>query len=768
VGAAIGVLVIVTGGAAVPVGAAPVRASASAAEPEPIDLAVAVDESASLKKQDVEREQDAARRIVAGEISARSRVTVLGFASADSDAQSPVDEVCPTTTLDPVAREKLGGCIGELKHRRQGQGTGTDFPSAIRQALTRLTENPTGGPRLLFLLTDGKLDVVDSPAYGADRASRRRNGETELTKALAEASAAKVEIWPLGFGGDIDRAALRTMAAHGYQGYCPNVPQAHPQAAVVPDAEALGDAVQDAFATARCVNRGEKHHRRPPGNVELRLSPLATLATIVVSKGDKAVTVTYYDPRGHEIAGSGRADGSQFLLTGTGQEVESLRITDPRPGKWRVRLDAPKGHRDHIASVDVQWRGAVRSSIVMVPASPRPGERAVAQLSLQTRDGRPLHDPQDLQDVRVSARLTGDGFDPVPVRLADDGQDGDAHKDDGVYTGRFAVPASAHGALKLEGVLGAVGLTADHRPFLSRVAGANAPVRAALQVPAATVHPGGGVSFTLKAVNNSTTARTLRLAVQDAAPGALSVTPAEVTLAPGRSVTRQGTLRTRAGEHTGTLSGKVEVSDTADPGRLLDARLVSVRVVPVPSRLQRLWDDWWWAIVIGAVLAVCLVGYLVWRWRKGLHDTDPRGLVLVLLAPDRHGERVASRLPVTSVTDSWFRFGLADEYTGDPRLEPRTAGEYAVQRSPDYGARLQVAGGGVQNVRIGAEISLTGELRLRIERSGTRRRAVGSGLRRSLAGLVPRSAGPRRTSAPRPQPEPDGAGAAAGAYNDNL
>ncbi|MEU3281404.1 VWA domain-containing protein [Streptomyces antibioticus] len=730
---------------------APLAAAASTAA-DAVDLAVAVDESRSLSTADVERERDAAGRIAVGEISPASRMTVLGFASADDDDQSPVDEVCPTTVLDAVAREKMDGCIGRLARREAGQGTGTDFPNAIRQAVTRLSEHGDSRPRILFLLTDGKLDVSDSPSYGTDEESREENGRRELAKALAEARAAEVQIWPLGFGDEIDMDALQDMAKGGYRGGCTDLEEARPRADKATDSQTLGDAVQRAFAGARCLVTDPPRKDTPPADISVPLSPLATLATIVVSKGDRAVRATYYDPRGRKIEPGGRSDGSTFTLAGSGGEVESLRITDPRPGLWQVRLDAPEGHRDRLASVSVQWRGAVRSSIVMTPAAPRPGEKARVELTLQTRDEQGIGDPADLRRLKVSGQLTGDGFEPLDLALSDDGENGDKKAGDGRFTGTVEVPRKATGALKAVGVLGAVGLTADHRPFLTRTASANPEVRAELRVADTEVHPGGSVPFRLLASNDSNRPHTLRLSLRDTEPGAFALSPTEVTLAPGDSVDRAGRLTVGGKPAPRELTVRMEVSDADDSARPLDAKLVKVDITPVPSWPQRIWEEWWWALVTGAVLLATLLGWFVWHRRQAREGVSPGGLLLRLTVSDDSEQRTTSERTVPRKRDPWYRFDVSDPDGPSPRLDPRPTGRYAVQRDPRTGVRLRTPDGRDQSYPLAHDIPLEGRVRLRVERGvGGRPAARRPGPPRWLADLLPR----QRKPAPAPSDRRD-------------
>lgn len=124
----------------------------------------------------------------------------------------------------------------------------------MRQAVDRLSEGADSAvPKVVFLLTDGKLDVSDSPEYGTDAASRQANGAKRLTEELARARRESVQIWPLGFGSQIDKAALTAMAEGGYRNGCADLPGATPRMRVVDSSAEIDKALQETFAAARCA-----------------------------------------------------------------------------------------------------------------------------------------------------------------------------------------------------------------------------------------------------------------------------------------------------------------------------------------------------------------------------------------------------------------------------------------------------------------------------------------------------------------------------------
>jgi hypothetical protein len=90
-----------------------------APETIPLDMVIAVDESGSLSKADVERETQAATTIARSVLNPASRVTVLGFGSNNgAPGQRAVNEVCRPTIADgDVSLQYLSTCVKGLHLR---------------------------------------------------------------------------------------------------------------------------------------------------------------------------------------------------------------------------------------------------------------------------------------------------------------------------------------------------------------------------------------------------------------------------------------------------------------------------------------------------------------------------------------------------------------------------------------------------------------------------------------------------------------------------
>lgn len=589
-------------------GSAAVPAAESERQLPAVNFAVAVDESGSISSDDMEAEKAAAKQIVLGEVSAASQATVFGFASGDQADQRAVDLPCRRrTTLDAAGRETLGECVDKLRSRREGQGSGTDLAGAIRQGVQALTGgNEDSQPRVLLLLTDGQMDVGDSPQYGGDPAQRQAEGRRQLQLAVSEAAEQKVQIWPLGFGPSPDRGQLERIATGGYRKGCAELPSATPKSLIVSGADGLGRTLQRIFAAAHCLRHEEGPGERPPATLDVDISPLATVGSIVVDKGSPQVKITYIDPRGDEIPSSGMYKGSSFDRAGSGGSVEALRIYDPVPGTWKVKAEAPEGHRSRPVAVSVLSQVQLRSAITLDPPSPRPGEKATATLRLQTREGYAIKDPSAYEGLRVSSRLTGDGFASRPIDLTDNGKGQDAKSGDGSFTGTVTVPESADGAIEVDATLTAPGLRTETRNFTSRVTAGASPVIAALKLPRARSHPGDKIAADLVVSNTSDAPHTLRLSITDLLPGLLSITPKEIVVRPGERANRRVTIHVAPahvfGERLGDgveLAGTVTAADVTDYDRKLAQALLSVSITPEPGY----WDKYLWVYFSGALLA---------------------------------------------------------------------------------------------------------------------------------------------------------------------
>ena len=606
-------------------------------EPRPVRAVVLVDESGSLTDGDITAEREATLAIVQSEFAPDSEMSVVGFGSDNGQrGQSAVNVVCQKVKVaDGPSRDQFPDCVGKLHRRTAQEGDDTDFAAAVAQGLSLLGTEPDAGvegpAKLMFLLTDGTLDVGDSPRYGPPPAQRRNDAaQSMLDGSLRKAATAGIQIWPLGFGDRIDKENLAAFAAKGSQRTCGGA-ASKPEARVVGGAADVTRSLVMAFAGARCATAPEPATGElgAGGSVELkvRVPEITSDGSIAVIKRSPRVTVRYMDPSGAVVPKSATVGDTSYQVSGESGPVEVLRIRNPQPGEWTIRLESPPDlPLQHVAATAI-WQGVVRAAIALDPPMPEAGKEAVVSLRLQTRRGA-ITDPEVLRPLRVSVDVTGDGFSPFAVRLADDGKGADGSAGDGQYAGAVAVPSTATGALTFVGSVAGPGVGEDRRPLQTRVSQGPPPVRLQVRLEQDEVAPGETLSGKLTASNESADSVTLRLVLTDPTPGTLpgGVTPETVTVRPSGSVSVDIAIAMHADSHEGPGQLRLQLVDGARPDLVYKNELIGFDI-----RRPPLLPKWLLVGIVAAaaVLLLGLAGYAV-RLVRRHYGAHVKGLTLEL------------------------------------------------------------------------------------------------------------------------------------------
>lgn len=718
--------------------------AAQAAPPsdvKPVRVVVLVDESGSLKEQDVRRERAAAQLIALSELSPQSQVAVLGFGSSNGPGQSAVDIVCPLTGVETVQdRESLNPCVEKLRLRGAAEGNDTDHAAALVQALKIMSEpDDQQRAKIVFLLTDGVLDVGDSPQYGPDARTRNRTAEAQIKQSLGDAKKDQVQIWPLGFGA-ADKAALDTFAAGGWTKPCGDQKTATPTARVVANSADVERSLLEAFAYARCAGIEESVTDSLDSgatiDLHVNIPIIATDGSIVVVKRDPRVKVAYFDPEGDQVPKQGEMKESAFQAAGEAGPVESLRIRNPLPGRWRVQLTSPPQVSRQDVSATVVWQGALRAWITLDNPRPARGARVDVRLGLQTRSGE-ITDPAALEGLRFSARMSGDGFEEQPVELGDSGQGADRTRGDGVASGQIVIPATATGALSFVGEVSGPGVAGDVRPYATRIAVATEPLRASVQLPPAVVEPGGEITGVIGITNDAGPTQ-LDLRLVDV-PGTVSLSVQRVQAPSGTSEQRFA-LRVGPGAGASRVSGSVQVLGPA--GQPVGGGFVDVEVRPPTPLWQR---ALWALLIILLILAAALVVWWVKR-QKERRIADPSELTLHLF--DRPGEPYVSRLQAPLGGGPEFTFEI-----GEGHLIPTHRTGYAVRRGQGRAVLVRdPSGRELEPLFPGRPIALPGGMFLGVD---DRRAGGGDNGQAAYGSPRPQPAEPNQSRTHRPMPGDD-------------
>jgi hypothetical protein len=491
------------------------RTTVPFSEAKPFDVIVLADESGSMAdfKGELPGEQQAAAEIANAAWSADSRVAIYGFGSAppgepESDA---VDKICgltPVTTQQDIAT--LDGCASHIR-TRASNAWNTDFNAALTvagQVLAAQEATSPGAVPLIFMLTDGALDLGSAAATAA--------AQPQLSGVVLPGLASQhIEVWPVGFG-QADMTELNLIAAGGAQSAssCASGTGGAPQAASVPpnvtgqtETEQIQEQLLKAFAAASCATVGHPQwgSLAPGKRVTLpaAVNPLTSLGSIVVNKGNAAVTVTYTDPDGGHVSdtatapATGSLNGGAYQLSSSGPAAtqEALRLDYPVPGQWAVTFYNPTTQTLTVGT-QVLWQGQVTPDIDFTPTTGASGKQ-IQILVKPALDARPVQ-AADLTPLHVVVTVQWRPGGPqvrVPVTF-------DAA--DGLFTGPVTVPAGQSGQAQVTASVQAAGITGAAGATLSYQPGGGLAITVSIP-PGTRVSPGGTLNATATFTNQDNT-----------------------------------------------------------------------------------------------------------------------------------------------------------------------------------------------------------------------------------------------------------------------
>ncbi|MBL7492347.1 VWA domain-containing protein [Frankia sp. AgB1.9] len=598
---------------------------------KPLRAVILVDESGSLTQQDVVKEQQAAELLAVGELSTESQVAVVGFGSSDQPGQSPTDPVCPLTERSSAANQQfLLDCITKLHRRSDTEGNNTDHVAAINEALDILRQpDSRQRPPVIILLTDGVLDVGNSPQYGPDLSQRTANARAQLTDStFPQAKAQQVPIWPLGFGS-AQQADLDTFAAGGAQVACSDQPASRPTARIVTSTSDIIQSLVQIFALARCAQvtpfGSAQLNSGSTVDIPVTIPDISTDGSIVVLKGNPKVQVSYLDPDGTVVPRQGPLGDSTFEASAGNGGAESLHILNPKPGRWTVRLTAGSDVPSAQVAAAVVWQGVVQSLIVVDPPTPSAGKSVAVRVRVRNREG-PITDTEALRQLTFRAALAGPDVPRVDIPLADDGKGADLKAGDGEYSGSVTIPSDASGTLVFTGNVDGPGIAPVSLQYSTQVAAGPPPLTANISLPTGRFRPGAIVTGSVQLVNNDGLPHNARLVLDelDSRTQATVGDPALIrTVSSGRaSYPARIHLSPRTG--IGTTSGRLRLVDADNPGVTYAQSFLTIRVgYPKP------WAErYWWAWLVTGALLILLLVILIVRWNARRKARDLGGVVI--------------------------------------------------------------------------------------------------------------------------------------------
>jgi hypothetical protein len=639
-------------------------AGTSLADVAVLDVVMLVDESGSETPDRVAAERQTAGMIVQSMLNPKSRVTVVGFGGRNgaTPSQNPVDVVCqPTIAGGQQNLEYLASCVSKLHRRPPQEGDDTDYAAALGQAMgyfdptsTYGQQSPAKAIKVIFMMTDGAVDVSHDPHYTAHGQSWQVGEQQAVNLQLAAAKSDGVQIWPLGFGTAITPKAtdyLNQIAAGGAKATaCGNRAVSQPHATVVTSPTDAINALDELYGDAACIGEGrDQTILTNHATLKLTIPPIASDAAISVDRADPGVQVSFIRPDGSQWTDSTAISGA------ANSPVEVLhlnQISSADVGPWQVTLSAPPGLKSQLVSATVFWQGAVRAIMNADPLQAKLGQPIKVTLSLLGPEG-PITDPGTLKSLIVGVAASGDGL-PGPTRVEVSTAGESAGSVTGVanYKGTFQAPTH-EGTLTFTGTAAGYGLYATQFPANVTVSNGLPAFTVTPQFPVQnTVQSGGTVTGQLIATNKTGAAKQVRLELDKSGADASLTSSSLVSVPSGNPPVIPFTIAIGKDSPPGTAWLQVRAIDPATGQQLSQAQLTLTVTRPPGFIAKYLWD------FIGALIAIALIIAGILLRRKVIHDRkDVRGLVAILR---RNGDQLAELKAPSRWADT-FRFIIRDK-----------------------------------------------------------------------------------------------------------
>jgi len=296
-----------------------------------VDVIVLVDESGSLKENDVAAEREAIIEMVSLP-TILGRGIRIGIYPFSSGSDSPrVSNDCSLRPIDDGGDEYLRDCAKSIKRQQNGN---TDFASTFRFVAEKFTDQEDDDverSRTIILMTDGKYQLVTD---------RKPNSEEEqaLLDSLEVLKESKIAIWSLGFGkADLQALQSYSDAASERDKRCDAAPSAYEA-----DIANLGLQLRQVLAEVTCSVVSEPDNELPSKRF---IHPLIDTVYVTVNSID-GMTPELYAPNGDLLcADDWQNAGSTFSCL--------VREDGTHSGKWELR--ATEG-----SQVIWEYRGTVQ------------------------------------------------------------------------------------------------------------------------------------------------------------------------------------------------------------------------------------------------------------------------------------------------------------------------------------------------------------------------------------------------------------------------
>lgn len=365
-----------------------VRAALAAPE----QVGVLIDVSGSMKKTDPDNLRAPALRLFVNLLPDRSRAGIWLF-------DEKVVPLVPAGVVDAAWRKRaLAG-----SNRIHSRGRFTDIGAALEKAASGWHSVAPDQQRSLLLLTDGKVDVSKDPARNAR--ARQRLLETTLPR-LQQLG---VHIHSIGLSDNADKDLLRRLAT-----------------ATSGSVEYAHSASELERIFLRLFQRAVDRDTVPLQGDQFTIDRSVHELTLVAFRSDPSEPALKLAPP--DAAPFGQVDAPRYAHWDHETGYDLVTIESPSTGQWRL-----VGHQDPDNRVMIVSNLKLKTS--QLPNRLIAGER-VPFLAQLTEGEQTITRKDFLHLIRFSVEQQVKG-DEQPIEQwqpADNGEDGDVHAGDGVYT----------------------------------------------------------------------------------------------------------------------------------------------------------------------------------------------------------------------------------------------------------------------------------------------------------------------------------------------
>lgn len=354
------------------------------------DVRILIDISGSMKESDPDNLRAPALDLLVRLLPQGSRAGVWIFGEA-------VEQLVPHGAVDEQWRQQAQKAMSQIDN----SGQRTNIPAALEAATYDLKRMDPGYRTSIVLLTDGKVDIAQSPMVNASAARKL------LAGAAPELGATGIPVHTIALSDNADRVFLRSLSESS--------------GGVAEKAESAGELTEVFLQSLEMV---APTARVPVSDHGFQIDDSVEEFTALIFFKEKSKAVSLDSPSGISYSPESPTGNVDWFAN---KQFALVTVKSPETGAWKLR--APKD-----ASTRVTVISDLQLEVDPLPNSLPAGRNAELGLRLRER-GKVLNDQQLLSVFSIEVEVRGEGEKPLVLDVSGNYQ----APDDGEY--RVTMPA---------------------------------------------------------------------------------------------------------------------------------------------------------------------------------------------------------------------------------------------------------------------------------------------------------------------------------------